>query len=143
MTRNWLVKKLNLNRETTSHKIYKVITTFVLVDSTWLFFRANSLKTALMMIQSIFTTYNPWILFDESLYQLGIDRKEFQFMIISIVVLLIADFVKWKGYSVREWIYKQEIWFRWCCYIISIIVVLVFGIWGPAFSESSFIYFQF
>lgn len=115
----------------------------MLIDFTWIFFRADGFKVALKMIKSIFTVYNPWILFDESLYKLGLGRKEFQFMIISIIILIIADFIKWKGYSIREWVYKQERWFRWTFYILSILVVLVFGIWGPAFSESSFIYFQF
>lgn len=113
------------------------------MDLTWIFFRANGFKQALRMIKSIFTVYNPWIFFDDSLYKLGLDRKNFQFMIFAIIILIIADFIKWKGYSVREWIYKQERWFRWSFYIISILFVLVFGIWGPQFSESSFIYFQF
>ena len=132
-----------MNREAASHKIFKIVTTFALVDFTWIFFRANRFKDALKMIKSIFTVYNPWILFDDSLYKLGLGRKEFQFMIISILILLIADFVKWKGHSVREWVYKQERWFRWAFYIVSILVVLVFGIWGPVYNESSFIYFQF
>ncbi len=137
------MEKMHLNREAASHKIFKIVTTFALVDFTWIFFRANRFKDALKMIKSIFTVYNPWILFDDSLYKLGLGRKEFQFMIISILILLIADFVKWKGHSVREWVYKQERWFRWAFYIVSILVVLVFGIWGPVYNESSFIYFQF
>ncbi len=141
--RDWLVEKLHLNRETASHKIYKIITTFALIDLTWIFFRADGFKQALKMIKSIFTQYNPWIFFDDSLYKLGLDRKNFQLMILAIIILLIADFVKWKGHSVRKWIYKQERWFRWAFYIISILGVLVFGIWGPAFNESAFIYFQF
>ena len=141
--RDWVVKKLHLNREATSHKIYKIITTFILVDFTWIFFRAKSLKAAWAMIQSIFTVHNPWIFFNESIYKLGLNRKEFTFMLISLVVLMIADIVKWKGHSVREWVYKQEGWFRWTFYIVSILVILVFGIWGPAFNESAFIYFQF
>ena len=141
--RDFLVRKLHLNREAASHKIYKIITTFTLINFTWIFFRASRLKVALRMIKSIFTVYNPWIFFNESLYKLGLNRKEFQFMIISIIILIIADFIKWKGHSVREWVYKQERWFRWAFYIVSILTVLVFGIWGPAFSESAFIYFQF
>ena len=141
--RDWCAQKLRTNRENASNKIYKIITTFILIDFTWIFFRANSLKTALNMIKSIFTVYNPWILFDDSLYKLGLNIKEFQFMILSIIILFIADFIKWKGYSVREWVYKQNICFRWSFYIISILVVLVFGIWGPAYNESAFIYFQF
>ena len=117
--------------------------TLILIDFTWIFFRARSMNVAVEMIKSIFTTYNPWILCDDSLYRLGLGIKEFNFMIISIVILFIADFIKWRGYSVREWIYKQEIWFRWAFYIISILTVLVFGIWGPAYDESAFIYFQF
>lgn len=101
------------------------------------------MQTALSMIKSIFTVYNPWILFDDSLHKLGLGTKEFQFMIISIIILFIADFIKWKGYSVREWVYKQELWFRWAFYIISILVVLILGIWGPGYNESAFIYFQF
>lgn len=141
--RDWLVEKLHLNRETASHKMYKIITTFALVDLTWIFFRADGFKQALRMIKSIFTVYNPWIFFDDSLYKLGLDRKNFQLMIFAIIILLIADFIKWKGYSVREWVYKQERWFRWAFYIISILFVVTFGIWGPAYSESAFIYFQF
>ena len=141
--RDFLVEKLHLNRDSASHQLYKVLATFALIDFTWIFFRADRLKTALSMIKSIFTTYNAWILFDESLFNLGLDRKEFQLMMISIIILMIADFIKWKGYSVREWVYKQEGWFRWLFYIGCILAVLVFGIWGPAFSESAFIYFQF
>lgn len=115
-----------------------------MIDFTWIFFRADGFRTALDMIKSIFTVYNPWVLFDgESLYKLGLNRQEFQFMIIAIFILIIADFVKWKGHSIREWVYKQDRWFRWAFYIVSILVVLVFGVWGPAFDESAFIYFQF
>ena len=134
---------MHLNRETASHTIYKILTTFILIDFTWIFFRASGGRQALSMIKSIFTVYNPWILFDESLFKLGLGRKEFQVMILSIIVLVIADFIKWKGHSVREWIYKQERWFRWAFYIVSIIVVLVFGVWGASYDASSFIYFQF
>ena len=141
--RDWLVQKFNLNRETASHKIYKILVTFLLIDFTWIFFRAKSLKAAWEMIKSIFTVHNPWVLFDESLYKLGLERKEFQLMIIAILILIVADFIKWRGYSIRKWVYKQERWFRWAFYIISILAVSIFGIWGPAFSESAFIYFQF
>lgn len=132
-----------INQDTSSHKMYKIITTFIIVNFTWIFFRANNIKHAFQMIKSIFSIYNPWILFDNNLYHLGLDRKDFLIMIIAIIILFIADFIKWKGYSIRQWIYKQEIWFRWLFYLTSIFIVLVFGIWGPEFKESAFIYFQF
>jgi len=91
-----------LNRETASYKIYKIVTTFILIDFTWIFFRAQSLKIAFDMIKSIFTVHNPGIFWDDSLYKLGLGMKEFKFMLISIIILFIADFIKWKGYTVES-----------------------------------------
>lgn len=141
--RDKVIEKLHLNRDSASHRLMQILITFVLVDITWVFFRADGFKLALRMFKSILVVHNPWILFDGSLYNLGIGSKEFSFMIISTIVLLIADYIKWKGYSVREWVYKQEIWFRWTFYIVSIMVVLIFGIWGAGYDASAFIYFQF
>ncbi len=137
------VKLLHLNRDSASNKIWRILCTFTLVDLTWIFFRASGCKVALKMIKSIFTTYNPWILFDGSLYKLGIDEKSFRFMIISILILIIVDFVKWKGKTIRDWVQKQELWFRWTFYIVLIFTILIFGIWGSGYEESAFIYFQF
>ena len=123
--------------------MFRIIVTFILINFTCIFFRASNVTQALDMIKSLVTQFNPWIFFDDSLYSLGLDRKEFGFMIISIIILIIADYVKWKGYSVREWVYKQDLWFRWGFYIISIMVVLIFGIWGPGYDQNAFIYFQF
>ena len=32
---------------------------------------------------------------------------------------------------------------RWVCYLLAVYVILIFGIYGPGFSTSQFIYFQF
>lgn len=143
VVRDFIVDKLKINRENIWHKLYKIIITFVLIDFTWIFFRADSFKIAAEMIKSIFIDFNFTELFNGELFSLGLNKKEFLFMIFSIIVLMVADFIKWKGYSIRKWVYKRKIWFRWAFYLISILVVLVFGIWGPAFNESAFIYFQF
>ena len=141
--RDFAVDKLKINREKVWHKLYKIIATFILIDFTWIFFRADSFKVAIKMIRSIFVDFNLMSLFNGSLFRLGLNKKEFLFMIISIIILIISDFIKWKGFSVREWVYKRKIWFRWTFYLVSILAVLIFGIWGPSFNESAFIYFQF
>lgn len=142
-TRNWIIEKLHMSREKASHKIMQIGITFILVDFSWVFFRAKGLKNAVKMLKSIFTEFNPWVLFDESLFKLGLARKEFHFMLLAISILIFVDVVKWKGKSVRNWVYNQELWFRWAFYYASIFTILIFGIWGPTYSESAFIYFQF
>lgn len=141
--RDKLVDVLQLRRETFSHKLFKVISTFLLVDFAWLFFRASSFKDGLAMVRSMFTEYNPWILFDDSLYNLGLDSRNFSLMLIAIGILIIADIFKYKGIKISEVILKQEYWFRWLVFSVSASLILLFGIWGSAYDAASFIYFQF
>ena len=132
-----------LDRNTLGHKAAKVFVTFLLVDFTWIFFRADQLSDAFLIIKSILTVHNPWIFFDNSLYDLGLGRKEFQMMLLSIGILLMADFLKYRGIKVREVLVQQELWCRWLCYLSMALFILVFGIWGGSYDAASFIYFQF
>lgn len=86
---------------------------------------------------------NSWILWDGSLYLLGLGRKSYQLLCLAIVVLMLADWFKNKGVCIREFIYKQDLWFRWLVYIGSVIAVIVFGIYGYGYDANNFIYFQF
>lgn len=134
---------LQINPESLSHHFLKVITTFLLVDFSWLFFRAESIGQALSIIKSICRTHNPWILMDGSLYNLGLSQKSFQIMLLSLALLLFADVMKYKGICVRKVILEQDWWFRWLVISGSVLMISLVGIWGVGYDASSFIYFQF
>lgn len=140
--RSKLVHLLRLNKESLGHRLLRTISTFILIDFSWIFFRANGFKESLRIIKSIFVK-NPWILFDGSLYSCGLDYKNFHLMLISILILVFADYCKTRGIRIRDVIIKQDYWFRWLFISISIVVILTFGIWGPNYNEANFIYFQF
>lgn len=141
--RDKLVKWFGLNRASFSHKLYQTVVTFVLVDFAWLFFRADNMPVAMQMIDSVLHADNLHIIADGSLYMLGLEWRSFWIMMISIMVLCIVDCLKYCGISVRQFIYKQELWFRWMIYIVSVLIILVFGMWGSGYNEQGFIYFQF
>ncbi len=141
--REKVADKLSLNRKSLGHRIVAVILTFIMVDFAWIFFRAKDIETAIVVIRSMLTVHNPWILFDGSLYACGLNSKEFWFMILCILVLLFADWQKRKGIVVREVIRKQDGWCRVLVIAFAIFVLLLFGVWGGDYSEASFIYFQF
>jgi len=64
-------------------------------------------------------------------------------MLCSIGVLIFADILKYKGIKVRERICAQDWWFRCLAISGAVLLILLFGVWGPTYFESSFIYFQF
>lgn len=141
--RDRLDKIFRLNRQSFGHKLFKVVGTFALVDFAWIFFRANRFRDAFRIIKSMLKVHNWWVLFDNSLFKLGLDWKNFMLLLLAIAILLAADVFKYKGIKVRKVILKQELWFRWLLYIAVIAGILIFGIWGPGYDASSFIYFQF
>lgn len=141
--RNMAVRKLKLTRDSIGHKLAQILVTFALTDFAWIFFRAQTMDKAIAVIKSIFTVKNPWILFDDSLFNCGLDRKNFNLMLICILILLIVDLCKYRNICIRNIIMKQDYWFRWITIALAITTIFLFGIWGAAFDESSFIYFQF
>lgn len=141
--RNMIVEKFHIDRNAFSHRLYKMAATFILVDLTWIFFRAETIEDACRAIKSIFLIHNPWILFDGSLYQLGLDQKNYQLMWIAVGILMAADVMKYKGIVIRTELQKQGLWFRWFVYLIGVMSVLIFGIYGYGYDAGNFIYFQF
>lgn len=138
-----LTKLLRLNRESFGHKLIHIIGTFILVDFAWIFFRADGLEAAVEIISSMISVKNPWVLFDGSIYYCGLDIKNFWVMIVCIGILAVVDLCKCKQIKIREKIIEQDYWFRWILIVLSIAMILTFGIWGPNYNESGFIYFQF
>lgn len=142
-TRSGIYKKIGLREDTAAHRAVKTMITFACVDFAWIFFRAESIGQAKDIIKSMFTVLNPWVLVDESLYSLSLGREGFMVMLFGIAVLMIADFFKYKGICIRAKIQAQDFWFRVLVVTISVWFIVVFGVWGPAYSDSTFIYFQF
>lgn len=132
-----------VNADSFGLKIIKIIITFILVDITWVFFRADSVETAIHVISSSFTVFNPWILFDGTLYTLGLNRQDFWVMIISILIMAGVDLVHAKGISIRESIARWPLPARWTMMYGLIIWILLFGVYGPGYDAAGFIYFQF
>lgn len=121
----------------------QITITFVLVDFSWIFFRADRFKDALAIVRKMITVRNPWVLFDGSIYNCGLDVKNFWLMIICIIILLFADYCKSKKIKIRDVISQQDYWFRGVVIVVSIMFILIFGIYGPSYDAANFIYFQF
>lgn len=141
--RDKVVSQLSLNRDSLGHKFLQTLWTILLISFSWIFFRANSITETFGILQSIVAVKNPWIVFDGSLYECGLNSKNFGFLFICIFVILFADFCKTKGIAVRKVILQQDAWFRCVFVAISILVLLIFGMWGPGYDASVFVYFQF
>ncbi len=139
---DFITIKFKINKNSFSYRLFKVITTFILVDFAWIFFRANNFNDAKYIIKSIVQTFNIWDLFNGTVYKLGLDQKEFDFSIKLIILLGVISYLQRKR-NLIEKINSENLIARWGIYLLGIFSILIFGIYGSKYDASQFIYFQF
>lgn len=140
--RDALVKTCRIDRESFSHKLVKIVITFMLVNIGWIFFRAPDFTCALYFIKNMWSL-TPAVLFDGSLFNLGLAAADVRLLLLSIIVLIVVDIFNEKGILIRDVITKQSLWLRWVIYIAAFVFVVTCGVWGPGYDAASFIYQNF
>lgn len=133
-------ERFNIRTKEFNYKLLQVVTTFILVDFAWIFFRANTYGDAIILIKNMFYL-NPWIFLDKSIYSLGLDSKEFFVAILSIIVVLVMNLLQRRRDFALHFS-KQNIVFRWTIYLAAVVAILIFGIFA-GYDPQQFIYFQF
>ena len=126
------IKTFKIKTKVFSFKLLQILITFMLVNFAWIFFRANSFLSAITIIKNVFY-FNPWILLDGSIFKLGLDSLNFLIAIIGIVLVLTVD-IMGRTKNLRSKLSKQNIMFRWSAYIGTVVVILIFGMYGPGYS---------
>lgn len=128
-----------LDRYYSVKKVIKQIGTFTWVTIAWVIFRAESLRHGLKMLYSSVSVFNPQILWDGSLLELGLEWQELLLMTGSILVLIKTSLLQEK-YCIRDKILEQPFAVRCGIYVLVVSVIWVFGTYGYEFSASDFIY---
>ena len=144
--RSKMMAKMRIQEENVLYKAACILTTFILVDFTWIFFRADSLINAIMIIEKILSVdlAGGCALFGNPiLTTAGLDMANLNVMVICILVLLIADIYKHNKVYLSEKIAQLPWWIQSIIIVAAICVILIFGIWGPEYNQANFIYFQF
>ncbi|SHI35618.1 MBOAT family O-acyltransferase [Aquimarina spongiae] len=113
--------------------LHNVLLTFVLINLSWVFFRANSINNALSMISEMLT--NPGRLYIGS----GDDIAASLYATLAIAMLVLVETKKEYFNSLFTISNNRLELIRLVGYAIVVFMILYFGVFG----ESQFIYFQF
>ena len=126
------------------YRFLQIAFTFSLVTFAWIFFRAKSLGEAVLFIKKIVMDWNPWALFDDSLYRVALSHMEWEILLAAILVLLLADIIRvQKGITIEKFLHEESLPFRWFVMLLLFFSIVIFGIYGPGYDPKQFIYFQF
>ncbi len=133
---------LKIDEKSGFYLLWQRICTFVLITISWIIFRSANLRAGLSMIKRIVTDFTPWVFFDGTLYEFGIEARSFLALILCIVLLMVIEHFQEKK-NIREMLERQHIIVRWSIYLGAIALVAVLGVYGPGYSATQFLYGQF
>lgn len=136
--RGKLTHRLGLARRPTISEILGWTVTFSLVCLAWIFFRANSVADAFLLLHNLtpltnFTDFNaPWA---------SAVSNPAQEMALSLGLVLLLMVVNWVQEQQRQVtiFWQQPLWFRWVAYLSLALAIMNLGLTDNA----PFIYFQF
>ncbi len=135
-------EKAGIDDSTFSWKLFQMMRTFIICCIGRVFFRADGLKTAAEIFRNMLSGIHCEFLLDGKIYTYGLDKNSFMLVLAAIFVLWFVDMLQEKM-QIRQELQKQGTVFRWTVIILGIFAVLLFGIYGPGYDASSFIYEQF
>lgn len=141
--RKKVIRLLKIDENAASHRLLQMIGTFCLIDISWIFFRASFHQAVEILKIMAGMGTKSWFTWGSNLTAMGLNAATRNLLVISLVILLVMDICKYKEFDVNAWVCRQGIWLRWLIYYAAIFGILIFGVYGPNYDASQFIYFQF
>lgn len=135
-------EKLGVSRETFGFKTLQRFLTFFLIAPLVDIFSVGTLRECAVYFKRMLTVWNPWVLFDGSLFDLGMSAAEWRIAAAAGLVMLTASVLREKGYGCR-FIIKQNPAFRVALFLTLVFAIVIFGVYGSAYSASAFVYAGF
>lgn len=131
--------RLSINASGKAVNGIRILRTFFLVCIGDLFFRAASVGDAFAMLKGAVSVWNPHVLWDGSLFTLGLDVIETAITLLSLLLLLGVSVMQQKE-GVRDRIARKVLPVRWILWYALLFGVILLGCYGPGYSASEFIY---
>jgi len=142
-SRKLVCELINVDRTKPQYIWFRRGITFVLVCFAWIFFRSETLTQALDIIKRIFVGFEPWTLYEGGLTSAGLNMANLWVLFLGVLVHILVSIKGYSGISVSKEVEEMHLLARWPAYLALLFAILIFGIYGPGYAASQFIYFQF
>jgi D-alanyl-lipoteichoic acid acyltransferase DltB (MBOAT superfamily) len=139
----WNARTGFINTKAFTWKVFTILVTFTIIFFSKFFAMSRSAGQAIIMIKRMLLHFNPSILFNGAVYDMGLSKPSLAVLLLSIALFFIVSLMQENGIRVRHFIDSQNLVFRWALYFAAIFTVLIFGVYGPNVDAASFVYQQF
>ena len=122
-------------------KVLLVLLNFSFVSFLWIFFRSSSGTEALTVFRNL-AQLPASSLSLVSAESLGITQNEFVWGFLLIAMVIVTDLFR-NQKDMLEWLADRKLVTRWAIYFVLMVTAMIFGVYGPGYHASDFIYVTF
>ena len=137
-----LAVRCGAKTEAASWRLFQIVRTTLIFAGGRLLTSPGGLWKTKRIVKRLLFDWKPWMVTDGSLFTFGLDGQAAFILVVFIALLGVVGWYQ-KKESVREWIARQGVVFRWLLYLAGVWSVLIFGIYGPGFNAASFVYMAY
>jgi alginate O-acetyltransferase complex protein AlgI len=139
--RKKIYRKSGISKFPTLYKTAQILTTLILVNFAWIFFRSESITQSVKIIRSIFLAWPSFTtgMISATIAGLGIPLYALFISMTSLLLLIIYEILSEKK-DLFAMLKSKKIIIRYSIYYITIMWIIVFGIFNDG---GHFIYFDF
>ncbi|MDO4983719.1 MAG: MBOAT family O-acyltransferase [Eubacteriales bacterium] len=142
--RKELRQRLGIAEDNPLLMLVQRLVTFCLVAFAWLFFRIQNFDQLKYMVYCIFmTTWQLGSIWSSGIGAMALLTPEWKVLAVSLVFLAVSDILREKKIPFSDWFEARSPVFRAATFILGILLILTFGIYGSSYDPAAFIYFQF
>ena len=138
-----ITQKLHINRKCLAYRIFQIVSTSILVCLGELIFRSEGLRAGIRMLGRIFTKFSFASVRNGSLFELGMDRKDYLIIAVSVIIIFIIGLIQEKGIHIRQAIAKKNLALQYAAYYALIMYIIIFGAYGMGYVPLDPIYANF
>jgi len=136
--RRSLRASLRIREDSRLTAVWQTLVTFLLTTAAWVFFRADSLPQALLVLRRVVTLAGG--VFPLRFQALGMNRPALIFTALSVLTLAALDRYGQDRLCLRL---ENTAWRRWAFCAGLVLLTLIFGAYGPGYNAQDFVYFKF
>lgn len=141
---DWVLAKLRINAQSFSYGVFQMFRTFLVVLVGYVFDVAPNFAQAMNTFKLAFTDQSFSVGWSQ-ISELGLDKFDYAIIIFAMIVVFVASVIQEKHNSttIREMLDKKSFALRGLVIFAGLMLVLVFGIYGPGYDPAAFVYMQF
>lgn len=141
---DWVLAKLKINAQSFAYGVFQMFRTFLVVLVGYVFDVAPDFAQAMNTFKLAFTDQSFSVGWSQ-IRELGLDKFDYAIIIFGMIVVFVASVIQERHSSttIREMLDRKPFALRYMLLFAGVMLILVFGIYGPGYDPAAFVYMQF